>query len=202
MLSPQVEVDISLGSSTLAAHHWRFFHKRSDGIHPHTTTLNFRQDTSTLILACFTELVGPQLVKNYRTCHTLQGIAMYCKRSQARSPLPYASLLLPTRLGCRRRRSNPTTCIIRYVDNAYHWRQQHATHATVSRQRLLPALTTYYPPMLQHVNSMYHWRRRYTTNPCIDSKANYLTKINYFVRACFGRPKDEVGHRWNPSNDY
>jgi hypothetical protein len=73
---------------------------------------------------------------------------------------------LPTRLGCRRRRSNPTSCNVCYVDNACYWRRQHThscysmppapttgvnntpTHATVCRQRLPLASPTYYPPML------------------------------------------------------
>jgi hypothetical protein len=46
--------------------------------------------------------------------------------------VPCASMSLPTRLGFRRRRSNPTTqCIIRCVDNAAHWRRQH-THSCYS----------------------------------------------------------------------
>jgi hypothetical protein len=55
---------------------------------------------------------------------------------------------LPTRLGCRRRRSNPTTCNICHVDNAYYWRRRHTTHATVCRQRLQLVSPTYFPPML------------------------------------------------------
>jgi hypothetical protein len=75
-------------------------------------------------------------------------------------------MLLPTRLGCRRRRYNPTTCNVCHVDNAYCWRQRHThscyrmlpvpttgvndtlTHAIVCRQRLLLASPTYYLPML------------------------------------------------------
>jgi hypothetical protein len=72
---------------------------------------------------------------------------------------------LPMRLGCRRRRSNPTTCNVCHVDNAYYRRRRHThscymrmspapttgvddipTHATGCRQRL--PLATYYPPML------------------------------------------------------
>jgi hypothetical protein len=38
-------------------------------------------------------------------------------------------------------------------------------HATVCRQRL-PLASTTYPLMLQYAASAYHWRRRHTIHPC------------------------------------